>query len=65
MADALLSHEVLDADQVRRIAAGLPIDAPQPASPRMPVSGEDESPRPRLKERPSIVPALNKPIPQE
>src|SRR5947207_13884969 len=28
MADALLAREVLDADQVRRIVAGLPLDAP-------------------------------------
>src|SRR4249919_1651464 len=30
MADALIAREVLDADQVKRIAAGLPLDAPQP-----------------------------------
>ena len=29
MADALLAREVLDADQVRRLAAGLPLDEPQ------------------------------------
>ncbi len=34
MADALLAREVLDADQVRRLAAGLPLDEPQPAAAR-------------------------------
>jgi cell division protease FtsH len=63
MADALLAREVLDADQVRRLAAGLPLDEPQTVAAR-PVAAEDE-PRPRLKERAPIVPALNKPLPQE
>jgi cell division protease FtsH len=64
MADALLAREVLDAEQVRRIAAGLPIDEPaRPVAP-MPAQPEEES-RPRVKERAPIVPALNKPIPQE
>jgi len=64
MADALLAREVLDADQVKRIAAGLPLDAAQPAPPRNPVADEDEA-RPRQKERASLVPSLNKPLPQE
>src|SRR6185312_16421952 len=34
MADALLAREVLDAEQVKRIAAGLPLDEPQPVSTR-------------------------------
>jgi cell division protease FtsH len=63
MADALLAREVLDAEQVRRIVAGLPIDEPQPVAARTNV-GEEENARPR-KERSSIVPALNKPITQE
>jgi hypothetical protein len=54
---------VLDADQVRRLAAGLPLDDPQPAAARVP-SAEDDA-RPRQKERSPIVPALNQPIPQE
>ena len=62
MADALIAREVLDADQVRRIAAGLPLDDPKPVAARTVV--EDEArPRPR-RERPAIVPALNKPLPQ-
>ncbi|HEX4348355.1 MAG TPA: ATP-dependent zinc metalloprotease FtsH, partial [Vicinamibacterales bacterium] len=60
MADALLAREVLDADQVRRIAAGMPLDEPRPA-PRL---VEDDEPRAR-KERAPIVPALNKPVGQE
>jgi cell division protease FtsH len=64
MADALLAREVLDADQVKRIAAGLPLDAPQPVAARVPVADEDEA-RPRQKERASLVPSLNKPLPQE
>jgi len=65
MADALLAREVLDADQVRRLAAGLPLDDPQPTrATASPTSEEDEA-RPRQKERAPIVPALNKPLPQE
>jgi cell division protease FtsH len=63
MADALLAREVLDAEQVRRLAAGLPLDEPQPVAARVTVANEDEE-RPRAKERPPIVPALNKPLPQ-
>src|SRR5207244_1837691 len=58
MADALLQREVLDAEQVKRIAAGLPRDEPQPVAARAAV--EAGEPRPRRDRRP-IVPALNKP----
>ena len=61
IADALLARETLDADQVQRLAAGRPLEESQPAAAR-PV--EEEEPRPR-KERAQIVPALNKPLPQE
>jgi cell division protease FtsH len=67
MADALLAREVLDADQVKRLAAGLPLDDLQPVNTRAAASStsdEDEA-RPRQKERAPIVPALNKPLPQE
>jgi cell division protease FtsH len=64
IADALLAREVLDADQVRRLAAGLPLDDPQPVAARTPPADEEEA-RPRQKERAPIVPALNKPLPQE
>jgi len=64
MADALLAREVLDADQVKRLASGQMLDEPQPVAARPPVADE-EGPRPRPKERAPLVPALNKPIPQE
>jgi hypothetical protein len=58
---------VLDADQVKRLAAGLPLDDVQPVTSRPAVSstGEEDEARPRQKERAPIVPALNKPLPQE
>ncbi|HEY7474335.1 MAG TPA: ATP-dependent zinc metalloprotease FtsH, partial [Vicinamibacterales bacterium] len=62
IADELLAREVLDADQVKRLAQGLPID--DPASSSAPVS--DGTPRREAPpERPSIVPALGKPVTQE
>jgi cell division protease FtsH len=65
IADALLIHEVLDADQVRRIVAGETIEAPK--APASTPSADDGSKR-AAKERPSIVPPippLNKPLTQE
>src|SRR5213082_3226655 len=47
IADALLAREVLDAEQVKRLAAGLPIDEPQPVAPRVPVAAEEDDARPR------------------
>src|SRR5581483_6295908 len=64
IADALLAREVLDADQVRRLAAGKELEDTPPAATRPVIADEDEA-RPRQKERPQIVPALNKPLPQE
>ncbi|PYR01242.1 MAG: cell division protein FtsH, partial [Acidobacteria bacterium] len=64
IADALLAREVLDAEQVKRLAAGLPLDEPQSVAARVIAAEEDEL-RPRTKERTPIVPALNKPLPQE
>src|SRR5438477_586305 len=62
IADALLAREVLDADQVKRLAAGLPLEEPQPVAART-VADEDEA-RPRQKERTPLV-TLPKPLPQE
>ena len=64
MADALLARETLDADQVRRIAAGLALDEFVPAA------GSAVTPRePKVakeKERPSIVsPLPPRPVTQE
>jgi cell division protease FtsH len=64
MADELLVREVLDAEQVRRLVAGEPLEEPQPST-RRPAPADD---RRGSKERPSIVPPippLNKPLPQE
>ncbi|HZA34146.1 MAG TPA: cell division protein FtsH, partial [Vicinamibacterales bacterium] len=65
MADALLLREVLDADQVRRIIAGQPLEEYVPAKPSPPVPPPPEDVRSRREQRPSMVPPLNKPVPQE
>ena len=66
MADALLARETLDADQVRRLVSGLPLEplvvAPGPsnAPPREPKAAVKE------KERPAIVPPMPpRPVTQE
>jgi cell division protease FtsH len=65
IADALLAREVLDADQVKRLAAGLPLEDPQPVAARTAVATNDEDEaRPRTKERTPLV-ALPKPLPQQ
>jgi cell division protease FtsH len=63
IADALLAREVLDAEQVKRLAAGQALEEAAPAAARPAV--EEDEPRARTKERTPIVPALNKPLPQE
>jgi len=66
MADALLVRETLDADQVRRICAGLPLEEHVPsAGPATPPASRDAKP---AKDRPaaSIVPGLPaRPLTQE
>jgi cell division protease FtsH len=65
LAEGLLAHETLDAEQVRRIAAGQPLEnAPPPADS---VAAPSREPKPaREKERPAIVPALPpRPVTQE
>jgi cell division protease FtsH len=62
IADELLAREVLDADQVMRLAKGLPLQEPVPAVPPAAPSGE---PRRESPERAPIVPALGKPVGQE
>jgi cell division protease FtsH len=69
IADALLTHEVLDAEQVRRIAAGQPVDevSQAEAGPSTQAADDDEA-RARQRERPAVVPPmapLQKPLPQE
>jgi cell division protease FtsH len=65
IADALLAREVLDAEQVRRIVAGEPLDEFKPTAA---ASGPEDARKTAPKERPSIVPPippLNKPLTQE
>jgi cell division protease FtsH len=64
IAAELLTREVLDGEQVRRIVAGLPVDEPKSTTPGAPVPHEEETGR-RAKERPSLVPPLSDPLPQE
>jgi cell division protease FtsH len=64
IADELLIREVLDAEQVRRIVSGLPLEEQKAAAA---VAAPEDAGR-KAKERPSIVPPippLNKPVPQE
>ena len=64
IADALLAREILDADQVRRLAYGHPLDEPPAAD----VPGSDSATPSKEKERPSIVPPMEpirKPLAQE
>jgi cell division protease FtsH len=64
LSDALLARETLDAEQVRRIAAGLPLGevvatpGATPLTPREPKVAKE-------KERPSIVPLPPRPVTQE
>ena len=55
---------VLDGEQVRRIVAGMPIEEPKSTPPTAPATHEEEPGR-RAKERPSLVPPLTDPLPQE
>jgi cell division protease FtsH len=67
MAEALLARETLDADQIKRICAGLPIDDPTSSS-GTPTPQPRETKAPAAKERPaaSIVPQLPpRPVTQE
>jgi len=65
LADALLVHETLDAEQVRRIAAGLLLD--EPAAGAGTASAPPREPKAaREKERPAMVPPLQpRPVTQE
>jgi cell division protease FtsH len=66
MAEALLQRETLDAEQVRRLAAGLPLDEPTPSTgSSQPVAPREARP---AKERPApgMVPPLPpRPVTQE
>jgi cell division protease FtsH len=64
IADELLVREVLDAEQVKALANGRSLDEPSPVAslPSVPTPVED---RRAGKERPTIVPPMPKPLPQE
>ncbi len=59
IADELMVREVLDADQVKKLARGESLDEYVPAPP----PAEDSHRQPA--ERPTIVPSMGKPIAQE
>ncbi len=68
IAEELLIREVLDADQVRRIAKGLPIEEPVPArGPSAPPDGTVSKSEPENDAAPLVppVPSLDKAVPQE
>jgi cell division protease FtsH len=62
IADELLIREVLDAEQVQRLAKGLKLDEHVPASA---AASSDESTRREAPDRPALVPQIRKVIPQE
>ncbi|MCC7010866.1 MAG: ATP-dependent zinc metalloprotease FtsH [Acidobacteria bacterium] len=64
MADELLAREVLDGEQIVRLAKGLELETPPPA-PAAPAAVPEEPRREHAPERPAIVPSLNKPVGQE
>jgi cell division protease FtsH len=64
IADALLAREVLDADQVRKLARGEKLDDLPPLEPSRPAD-EAVRDRARDKERPPLVPPIHKPLTQE
>lgn len=60
IAEELLTHEVLSGEQVRQIVAGQPLSArvdPVPVTPDQPILPDPD--------RPTVVPSLGKPVPQE
>jgi cell division protease FtsH len=68
MADALLARETLDADQVRRLAAGVALDEPLPSPAQNQPAPAPPDVRGRAKDRPaaSIVPPISpRPVTQE
>jgi cell division protease FtsH len=62
IAEELLVREVLDAEQVRRIVAGEPLEAHKPVPTPAAVA---EAARQTAKDRPLQIPPLNKPLTQE
>jgi len=65
IADALLVREVLDAEQVRRLAEGLPLDVAEPAAAVPPAPDDPTRDRARDKQRPPLVQPMPNPLAQE
>ena len=68
IAEELLVREVLDGEQVKRMAAGQPLDEPVTVAPAASAAAASDDSAPEEQQRPSIVPPmqpLNKPLPQE
>jgi cell division protease FtsH len=65
IADELLAREVLDADQVLRLARGLPLPEMVPAPVVASGPPSDGEPRREAHERAPMVPSLGKPVVQE
>jgi cell division protease FtsH len=66
MADALLARETLDADQVKRLCAGLPLDAPTSATGSSTPTAPRETKPAKERPAPSIVPQIPpRPVTQE
>jgi cell division protease FtsH len=66
IADALLAREVLDADQVQKLARGEKLEEVASVTPPRPPADEGTRDRARDKEqRPPLVPTLPKPLTQE
>jgi cell division protease FtsH len=63
IADALMVREVLDADQVKRLAKGLPIGDPVPMPSATPTVTEEAGRA--ASERPAIVPSIGHTVTQE
>ena len=68
IAEELLVREVLDGEQVKRMAAGQPLDEPVTVAAAASAATASDDSAPEGQQRPSIVPPmppLNKPLPQE
>jgi cell division protease FtsH len=66
MAEALLAHETLDAEQVKRLAAGLPLEDLTPATGIATPEVASREPKTVKEQRPAIVPPLPpRPVTQE
>ena len=68
IAEELLVREVLDGEQVKRIAAGQSLDEPVTVAPAASAAAASDDSAPEEQQRPSIVPPmppLTKPLPQE